>query len=280
MPFGQIKKQFIEDNAVGSAQARLENNLSLRARNAADSADLNLLKANASDQGELGVKTIYPQTPTLANELVNKSYVDNAFAQIQDAKDAVDAASTGNIDLSAPGATIDGVTMAAGDRFLAKDQTDPVENGIYVWNGDAVPATRADDFNGVAPAGLVSKGAFTWAVGGTQNARTGWILTTANPITIDTTALTFAETPIPGQMVLTGLDTITLDATDLSNGYVDLSENANPDSVDFKVEGAGDLISGVDYTLSVEGGVTRVTFDAGLLALLEEGQLVQGQYLY
>ena len=47
-------------------------------------------------------------------------------------KDDVAAASTANINLSSPGSTIDGVTMATNDRFLAKDQSTASENGIYI----------------------------------------------------------------------------------------------------------------------------------------------------
>jgi hypothetical protein len=62
-------------------------------------------------------------------------------------KDSARVASTANINLAAPGATIDGITMVSGDRFLAKDQTTPAANGLYVWNGAATPATRALDAN-------------------------------------------------------------------------------------------------------------------------------------
>lgn len=60
-------------------------------------------------------------------------------------KDSVRVASVANINLASPGATIDGVTMTSGDRFLAKDQTTASQNGIYIWNGAATPATRALD---------------------------------------------------------------------------------------------------------------------------------------
>jgi hypothetical protein len=60
-------------------------------------------------------------------------------------KDSVRVATQSNINLSAPGATIDSVTMVSGDRFLARSQTAQTENGIYVWNGAATPATRALD---------------------------------------------------------------------------------------------------------------------------------------
>jgi len=60
-------------------------------------------------------------------------------------KDSVRVATQGNINLSSPGATIDGVTLTVGDRVLVKAQTTQSENGIYVFNGASTPITRAAD---------------------------------------------------------------------------------------------------------------------------------------
>jgi hypothetical protein len=60
-------------------------------------------------------------------------------------KDSVRVAAQANINLSAPGSSIDSISMSAGDRFVAPAQTDNTENGIYIWNGAAVAATRAPD---------------------------------------------------------------------------------------------------------------------------------------
>lgn len=60
-------------------------------------------------------------------------------------KDAARVKTQANIDLSAPGATIDGITMSSGDRVLVATQSTASQNGIYVWNGAATPATRALD---------------------------------------------------------------------------------------------------------------------------------------
>jgi hypothetical protein len=60
-------------------------------------------------------------------------------------KDSVRVSTQGNLNLASPGATIDGITMAANDRFLARSQTTQSQNGIYIWNGAATPATRAAD---------------------------------------------------------------------------------------------------------------------------------------
>lgn len=60
-------------------------------------------------------------------------------------KDSVRVKTQGNIDLSAPGATIDGISLSAGDRILVGTQGTASQNGIYVWTGAATPATRALD---------------------------------------------------------------------------------------------------------------------------------------
>lgn len=82
--------------------------------------------------------------PTGAQDAATKAYVDGLVEGLA-WKDNVRVKAPGNVTLATPGATIDGVTMAAGDRFLAASQTTGAENGIYIWNGAATPATRAPD---------------------------------------------------------------------------------------------------------------------------------------
>lgn len=91
-------------------------------------------------------------------------------------KDDVVAASTANINLASPGAAIDGVTMANGDRFLAKSQTTQSQNGIYVWNGAATPATRALDSSTF----VELESAVVTVSEGTSNAGTTWRQTQVN----------------------------------------------------------------------------------------------------
>ena len=71
----------------------------------------------------------------------------NAAIEGLKSKDAVTVSTQGNISIASPGATIDGVTMTTGMRFIARLQTSQIENGIYVWNGAATPATRSLDYN-------------------------------------------------------------------------------------------------------------------------------------
>lgn len=60
-------------------------------------------------------------------------------------KDSVRVSTQGNLSISSPGSTIDGITMVANDRVLVRAQTTASENGIYIWNGAAVAMTRALD---------------------------------------------------------------------------------------------------------------------------------------
>lgn len=114
----------------------------------------------------------------------------NALIKGGDYKDSVRVASTAAINLAAPGANIDGVAMVAGDRFLEKDNATLANRGIYIWNGAAVPATRALDadtgaeFNG---------GAIIPVTGGAVNANTNWQLTNGNSVIIGTTGLVFQQ---------------------------------------------------------------------------------------
>ena len=60
-------------------------------------------------------------------------------------KDDARVSTVSNINLASPGATIDGITMVVNDRVLVIAQTLPKSNGPYIWNGAAVPMTRALD---------------------------------------------------------------------------------------------------------------------------------------
>lgn len=83
---------------------------------------------------------------TLAQQPVTFSQLNTAIEGLQDKGVAVAAASS-NINIASPGATIDGVAMAVNDLFLLIGQTAPAENGLYVYNGAAVVATRSANMN-------------------------------------------------------------------------------------------------------------------------------------
>lgn len=89
-------------------------------------------------------KVINLPSPVNAGDAVSKSYVDSVIEGLA-WKDSCRVATQANLNLSSPGATIDGITMASQDRVLVRSQTTTADNGIYVWNGSAVAMTRALD---------------------------------------------------------------------------------------------------------------------------------------
>lgn len=93
-------------------------------------------------------------------------------------KDSARAASTANLTLTGPGASIDGVTLSAGDRVLVKDQTTSSQNGIYIWNGAAAAMTRALD----ASTFDELESAVIRVEEGTSNAGTKWAQTQVNGV--------------------------------------------------------------------------------------------------
>lgn len=146
--------------------------------------------------------------PTADTDAANKKYVDASRTGL-DAKESVRAATTANITLSGV-QTIDGVSLVAGNRVLVKNQTAADENGIYVVvNGGAW--TRATDADTDTE---VTSGMFTFVEEGTVNKNTGWVLSTANPITVGTTALTFVQ--FSGAGVLTAGNGLNQTGTTLS----------------------------------------------------------------
>jgi hypothetical protein len=102
-----------------------------------------------SNQNFVGAKITGLPASSAAGEPVVHEQLASAIEGLS-WKDSVRVSSTANINLASPGATIDGIAMVAGDRFLAKDQTTASANGIYIWNGAATPATRAVDMNSAA----------------------------------------------------------------------------------------------------------------------------------
>jgi hypothetical protein len=153
------------------------------------------LKANLSSPtftGTPAASTASPGTNTtqLATTAFTKAAVDAALNGLS-WKQAVRAASTANGTLASAfenGDTLDGVTLATGNRILLKNQSTGAENGIYTVNASGAP-TRAVD----ADAGAELVNATCYVSEGTANADTAWTCTNNATPTLGSTALTFAQ---------------------------------------------------------------------------------------
>lgn len=95
-------------------------------------------------------------TPVNANDPATKQFTEDLITTsgyLQNWKLPVLVAISTNINLSAPGATLDGVTPVSGvTRFLAFGQSTASQNGAYIWNGASSVATRTPDFDSSAEA--------------------------------------------------------------------------------------------------------------------------------
>lgn len=127
--------------------------------------------------------------PSTATDLATKQYVDNAILGLS-WKTPVRVATTTNGTLAtayANSQTIDGVTLATGNRILLKDQTTQTENGIYTVNASGAP-TRATDADSTAELAAAT----VYVTSGTTNADKAYTQTTDAP-TIGSSNIVWAQ---------------------------------------------------------------------------------------
>lgn len=272
----QIDGKWIKDNTVKENHIQINNDQPLRGRNALDSADVNILKVNVNDLPEFLTQPQFNGTPTVDNDLVNRGYVLDVLAGIRDPKDAVQVASTGNIDLATGGLlTIDGVAVFASDRVLVKDQTNPAENGIY--EAAVGSWVRSGDADSDAE---VTQGMSTIVLNGLTNARKLYVLTTLDPITVGVTGLTFVQAPNPANFLVPESSVATLSALDVSNGYIDLVHDAEAKSIIVTPIGGPQQENGIDFTVATVSNVSRITFAGDLATRVADGDKLQIKYSY
>ncbi len=204
-------------------------------------------------------------TPTTGTDAATKAYVDAAINGL-DWKQSVRAATTAAGTLATDfedGDIIDGVTLATGDRILIKNQASGEENGLYTVEATGAP-TRTTDADTDAE---VTAGMAVFVEEGTVQSDTGWVLTTDNPIVLDTTPLAFAQFSSAGTILAgTGLSK-TGDTIDFNTADTSLTVNANDVAVNLNTTGGLETSSGVriksDTATANTIGITTTADGAG-----------------
>lgn len=120
-----------------------------------------------------------------ANSPVPSTSLDGVTVREQ--KVDVRLATTGNIAALTGAATIDGATVADGDRVLVKNQTTSSANGIYVVSTGGA-WTRATDFDALSD---LTPFCFVRVTAGSTNVGTSWEFAGPKPTAIGSGAITF-----------------------------------------------------------------------------------------
>ena len=211
-------------------------------------------------------------TPTDGTDAATKSYVDTTVQGI-DWKASVKAATTANVTLASDlenGDTLDGVTLATGDRVLVKDQSTGSQNGIYVVKASGAPDRSTDADDGAE----VTANFAVFVEQGTVNADSGFTLTNNGAVTIGTTALAFTQFTGLGQIIAgTGLDktgnTLDIDSTVTTNDGTQTLTNKTINGSSNTITNVS-LTTGVTGTLPVANGGTGITsLGTGIATFLE-----------
>ena len=196
--------------------------------------------------------------PTAAQDAATKAYVD-ATRQGLSVKDAVRAATTAsNITLSGL-QTVDGVSLAANDRVLVKNQTIQAENGIYAVSAGSWTRTADADANSAE----ITGGTFMFVQEGTLNADTGWVCTNDGVVLVGTTALTFTQFSGAGMITAGAGLTKTGNSIDVIGTAGRITANA--DSIDIASTYVGQT------SITTLGTVTTGTWTGTTIAVVNGG---------
>ena len=207
------------------------------------------VRTNRLDQLASATSTVSGVTPTADAHFATKGYVDSVSEGL-DVKQSCQVATTANITIATAlnsGDSIDGVTLANGDRVLVKDQSVSSQNGIYVVGDTPV---RADDL----ATGADAAGAFTFVEQGSTNADIGFVCTSnKGSAVVGTNNLAFSTFSSSGNV--TAGDGLDKSGDELS---VDLKANGGLviESTELAVDLAASSITG---TLAIGDGGTGAT---------------------
>lgn len=204
------------------------------------------------------------------NDAVNYSQLTAVSNGIVDWKSSVRLVSTANLDLSGA-ETIDGVATAPGDRVLAVGQTAADENGIYVVAAGAWARSTDADTSAEVTSGMAVS-----VTEGTTYDNSLWLLSTNDPIVLDTTNLSFIQLPSLNDLLAGAGLTKTGSTVDVGQG-IGMTVNANDVAIDTAVvprKAVDNVFTGNNTFAGMNLAVTSTSANNSINAGVDNVQLV------
>ena len=295
----QIQKKFIKDDAVDESKILLLNSGALKARNAADSANVELLELDGSDVLKLLKRPrMDASVAAVADDadVITKGFFDEGVTDVLGQPSGIATLDVnGKLESSqVPAIAITDVFVVA--DITARDALTGIEEGDVAKVLDAgggLPKTYI--YDGSAWVEIESGSDVD-----TVNGQTGTVVLESDDINLPTairgatevqaalsqldTDLATAEgaiSALEGASVEFVQEKFVLGAGDITNGYVTLANLAIAASINAFVDRLA-IHATDDYTLSTVGGVTRITFAGSLITVGQEklaaGDVVRVKY--
>lgn len=207
-----------------------------------------------------------------AADLVTRAELDAVSGGVK-VRTAVHAMATGDVTVSNPGtAVFDNVTLSAGQYLLLANQTTSSENGVYEFNGSGVALTRRADLD---VDGELVNGVYVLVLAGTQHRGEGYVVVTADPITVDTTGIEWSKflanaggevnvgvnAGSEGTGVYDGKSGVNLGFRNLvsKNSLLTIALNAGNKTIEFTVNQASLALNSIGGVLGVTKGGTGLS---------------------
>lgn len=299
----QIQKKFIKDAAVDGVKLLFLNDQAMKARNAADSADVSLMKLDSSDVLKLLKLPRVDASlaaPSNAKDLATKEYIDgeitdNVTNQLGVANGIATLDVNGKLTSGqVPSIAITDVFVVA--NIAARDALTGIEEGdvakvtdagaglpkTYIYDGSSwieiESGSDVDSVNGQTGAVVLQSDDINLPVAVRAATEVQAALV---QLDTDLGAAESAITALEGASVQFVQEKFVLGAGDITNGYVTLANLAIAASINAFVDRLA-IHATDDYTLSTVGGVTRITFVGSLVTpgqeKLSAGDVVRVKY--
>ena len=232
--------------------------------------------------------------PSSGSDAATKTYVDGLVTGLK-TRIICRAATTANIttatDLQA-GDSLDGITLAEGNRVLVKNQSTASQNGIYTVAASGANAGRDTEFDAIAELA----GQMVIVQEGSANADKFFLCTTDSSASLGSDSITFTvvQPSNVGDVTLTGTQTLTnktltspvisnivsisngdINLTPNGTGHVTVKGNTNPGSIQFNCEANthGQILKAQEHSVGTSATIVLPAAAGTLIGTGDTGTL-------